>query len=87
MLAAMDGHGVHYCGLKLAASTFVLSILDVDLNATFHKHYDFTTSYVRFGNMSLFASYAVLIRRKKVKAAVHARFYFSFFVFISNYLR
>ena len=33
----------HYLGFKLASSTFVLSILDIDLIAISHKHCAFNT--------------------------------------------
>ena len=49
-------------GFKLATRTFVLSILEFIFIATSHKHCTFNISYARFGNLSLFASYAMLIR-------------------------
>ena len=42
-----------YSGFKLAASTFLLSILEFIFTATSHKHYAFTITYDRFGNLTL----------------------------------
>ena len=39
--------------------------------ATSHKHYTFTTSYVLFGNLSLFATQAMVMRPKQAETAVH----------------
>ena len=36
-----------------------------------YKHRAFTNTYVRFGNLNLFASYAMLMRTKKAETAVH----------------
>ena len=52
------------------------NVLVANLNPQYrasHKHCTFTmycTSYVHFGNLSLFASYAVLIKPKKAKTAI-----------------
>ena len=51
----------HLCYLHL---TFIFI-------ATFHKHYAFTTSYVLFGNLSLFANHTMLMRPKKAEIGVH----------------
>ena len=36
-----------------------------------YKHCDFITLYNLFGNLSLFASYAMLMRHKKAETTVH----------------
>ena len=58
-----------YSGFKLATSTFVLSMLEFIFIATSHKHCTFTITYARFGNLSLFASYAMLMRPRNFKTA------------------
>ena len=57
--------------LKLATSTFVLFILEFIFIATSHKHCAFTITYVRFGNLSLIASYAMLMRPRNLKTAAN----------------
>ena len=71
--AKTAGHSAQYSGFKLATtcSMVVLSILEFIFIATSHKHSTFSITYVRFGNLSLFASYAMLMRPKKAKTAVH----------------
>ena len=48
-------------------------MLDINLEfifiATSHKHCAFTITYVRFGNLSLFASYTMLMRPKQLSMA------------------
>ena len=39
--------------------------------ATFHQHYAFTTSYVLFGKLSLFANYAMQMKPKYLKTAAN----------------
>ena len=58
-----------YSGFKLATSTFVLSILEFIFIVTSHKHCAFTIIYFRFGNLSLLASYAMLMRHRNLKTA------------------
>ena len=53
------------CGYK-----DLLSVLEFIFIATFHKHRAFTITYVRFGNLSPFANYAMTMRPKKAKTAV-----------------
>ena len=47
----------------------MLSILEFIFIATSHKHYAFTITYVRFGNLSLFGSCVMLRRPKKAETA------------------
>ena len=61
------GYIAQYSGFKLVISTFVLSILEFMFIATSYKHCAFTITYVRFGNLSLFASYAMLMRPRDLK--------------------
>ena len=42
------GHSAQYSGFKLATSTFVLSILEFIVIATFHKHCTFNITYNMF---------------------------------------
>ena len=60
-------------GFKLATSTFVLSILEFIFIPTSHKHCAFTIifTYVHFGNLSLFARYAMLMRPRNLKAVAN----------------
>ena len=60
-----------YRGFKLATRTFVLSILEFIFIATSHQHCAFTITYVLFGNLSLFASYAMLMRPRKAKTVAN----------------
>ena len=53
--------------LQLAHSCYLL--LMFIFIAKSHKHYAFTTSYVLFGNLSLFTSYAMLMRPTNVTTA------------------
>ena len=53
----------------VACSTLMLSILDV--GATSLKRCAFTTSYIPFGNLSLFDSYEMLMRHKKAASYLH----------------
>ena len=39
--------------------------------ATSHKHCAFTITYVPFGNLSLFASYTMLMRPRNLKTAAN----------------
>ena len=48
--------------LQLAIGIFVLTIPEFIFIATSHKHCAFTITYVCFENLSLFASYAMLMR-------------------------
>ena len=66
-----QGHSAQIRSCKLAScNTFMLSILEFIFLATSHKLLPLIT-YDRFGNLSLFASYAMLMRPKKTKTAVH----------------
>ena len=57
----------------IATSTLILCYLYLTLIfiATSHKHCAFTITYVRFGNPSLFASYAMLMRPRNLKTAAN----------------
>ena len=61
------GHSAQYSGFHLDTSTFLLSILVFIFIATSHKHCTFTITYFRFENLSLFASYAMLMRPRNLK--------------------
>ena len=62
------GHGVKYSDFKLATSTSVLSILEF-----FYSHIPQALRFYHylcfFGNFSLFASYAMLMRPRNLKTA------------------
>ena len=49
----------------------LLSILEFIFISTSHKHCAFTITYVRFGNLSLFTSCAMLMRPRNLKTAVN----------------
>ena len=57
---------MNYTGFKFATRR----LLEFIFIATSHKHCAFTITYIRFGNLSLFASYAMLMRPEKAKTAV-----------------
>ena len=67
-----SGHCVHYRGLKLATSTFVLSLLDADLYS--HIQQAFRIDYILCSFWKpepQFASYATLIRPRNLKTAAN----------------
>ena len=65
------GHSSHYHDFKLATSTFVPSILDVYVYSHIPQALRFYYILCSFGNLILFGSYAMLMRPKKAKTAVH----------------
>ena len=55
---------------------------DKDLYSTSHKHCAFTTIYVRFRKLSLFASYAILIRPKRARNSCQGLLVFRLIIFM-----
>ena len=64
-------HSAQYSGFKLASSMFVLSTLEFIFIATSNKNCAFNIPYVRFGNLGLFASYAMLMTPRNLKTAAN----------------
>ena len=61
----------HYMSQNLVHLVDRFRIIIFNFYILYYKHCAITITYILFGNLSLFASYAMLMRLKKAEPAVH----------------
>ena len=68
-----SGHSAHYHGFKFTTSTFVLSLLDIDLCSHMPQALCFDHILWSFWELEpvCYSSYAMLMRHEKAETAVH----------------